>query len=211
MTLQFDAVIFDLDGTLIDTESLALATGMAAFAAVGNPVDESFMHTLVGVDNPTANARIAALYPALDFDALHRHWRAGFDHGVDTNLQLKPGVAELLAALGLPKAVATSSDRASAIYKISRAGLAPHFPHVVSRDDVASPKPAPDPFLRAAELLGVDPNRCLAFEDSEIGAEAAMAAGMYVIQVPDFVPATGRFAHHVAQDLLSGARHAGLI
>ena len=211
MTLQFDAVIFDLDGTLIDTESLALATGMAAFAAVDNPVDEAFMHSLVGVDNPSANARIAALYPTLDFEALHRHWRAGFDRGVDTNLQLKPGVAELLPALSLPKAVATSSDRGSAIYKISRAGLAPHFPHVVSRDDVVSPKPAPDPFLRAAALLGVDPARCVAFEDSEIGAQAAMAAGMYVIQVPDFVPATGQYAHHVAESLLAGARHAGLI
>jgi HAD superfamily hydrolase (TIGR01509 family) len=211
MTLQFDAVIFDLDGTLIDTESLALATGMAAFESVGNPVDETFMHSLVGVDNPTANARIMARYPALDFELLHKFWREGFDRGVDTNLQLKPGVADLLPALILPKAVATSSDRASALYKIGRAGLATHFPHVVSRDDVASPKPAPDPFLRAAELLGVDPARCLAFEDSEIGSQSAMAAGMYVIQVPDFVPATGRFAHHVAPDLLSGARHAGLI
>lgn len=211
MTLQFDAVIFDLDGTLIDTESVALATGMAAFAEVGNPVDEAFMHTLVGVDNPTANARILARYPKVDFDRLQQLWREGFDRGVETNLQLKPGVAALLQALSLPMAVATSSDRASALYKIGLAGLAPHFPHVVSRDDVVSPKPAPDPFLRAAELLGVDPARCLAFEDSEIGSQAAMAAGMYVIQVPDFVPATGRFAHHVAPDLLAGARHAGLI
>jgi HAD superfamily hydrolase (TIGR01509 family) len=211
MTLQFDAVIFDLDGTLIDTESLALATGMAAFAAVGQPVEESFMHTLVGVDNPTANARIMARYPQLDFTLLHQFWREGFDRGVETALQLKPGVADLLPALILPKAVATSSERNAALYKIGRAGLAPHFPHVVSRDDVKSPKPAPDAFLRAAELLGVDPARCVAFEDSEIGSEAAMAAGMYVIQVPDFVPATGRFAHHVASDILSGARHAGLI
>ncbi|GHC63670.1 HAD family hydrolase [Neogemmobacter tilapiae] len=211
MNLQFEAVIFDLDGTLIDTESLALATGMAAFERVGNPVDESFMHGLVGVDNPTANARIMARFPALDFERLHKFWREGFDRGIENDLQLKPGVAELLPALILPKAVATSSDRRSALYKIGRAGLAPHFPHVVSRDDVVSPKPAPDPFLHAAELLGVDPSRCLAFEDSEIGSQAAMAAGMYVIQVPDFVPATGQFAHHVAPDLLSGARHAGLI
>ncbi len=82
---------------------------------------------------------------------------------------------------------------------------------MVTVDDVARAKPAPDPFLLAARLLGVDPQRCLAFEDSEPGAEAAFAAGMTVVQVPDIVPASGRFAHLVAPDLMAGARAIGLV
>ena len=90
-------------------------------------------------------------------------------------------------------------------------GLGPHFAHVVTFDDVAAPKPHPEPYLLAARLLGVDPARCLAFEDSETGARSAHAAGMTVVQIPDIVPATGDYAHHIAPDLLTAARRLGLI
>ena len=83
--------------------------------------------------------------------------------------------------------------------------------HFVTFDDVTLAKPAPEPFLLAAALLGVDPKRCLAFEDSEAGAEAAHRAGMTVIQVPDINPASGQFAHIVAPYLLTGAREIGLL
>jgi hypothetical protein len=75
---MYDALLFDLDGTLIDTESIALATGLAAFAAAGHPVDEDFMHRLVGRDEPTAAAIIRAALPAADLDAINRSWRAAF-------------------------------------------------------------------------------------------------------------------------------------
>jgi HAD superfamily hydrolase (TIGR01509 family) len=208
---DFDAVIFDLDGTLIDTESVALATGHAAFTAVGHPVEIAFMHQLVGKDLPSSTDMILAHRPAIDILTLNEIWRRAFDLQIEQDLRLKPGVTELLAQLTQARAVATSSSRAGAHYKLRLVGLEQCFAQIVTLDDVRSAKPAPEPFLLAAARLGVDPARCLAFEDSETGAESAHRAGMCVVQVPDVVPATGRFAHHVAPDLLSGARAVGVI
>jgi HAD superfamily hydrolase (TIGR01509 family) len=208
---MYDALLFDLDGTLIDTESIALATGLAAFAAAGHPVDEDFMHRLVGRDEPTAAAIIRAAIPHADLDGINRVWRAAFHAGVDRGLPLKPGASELLGMVRQPMAIVTSTDRKGAHRKLAIAGIAGPFTHVVTLDDVTAPKPAPDPYLLAASLFGLDPGRCLVFEDSEAGAESAHRAGCVVIQVPDIAPSAGRWAHHLAPDLLTGARMAGLI
>lgn len=208
---MYDAVFFDLDGTLIDTESIALSTGKAAFAAYGHPVDDAFMHALVGKDEPTAARIIGEALPEADLPAIHLLWREGFAAGVDAGLSLKPGAETLLAKLGRPLAIVTSTGRSGAHHKLARAGISEAFTHVVTLDDVRAPKPAPDPYLLAAKLFGFDPARCLVFEDSETGAEAAHRAGCVVVQVPDVVPSQGRWAHHLAPDLLSGARMAGVI
>ena len=209
---MYDALLFDLDGTLIDTESLALASGMAAFAAAGFPVAEAFLHGLIGKDQPTAGRIIRATLPALDLAVLNAHWRAGFNQRLDLGLPLKPGAIDLLGlTANLPCALVTSSARSEAIHKLAIAGLSEAFSQLITLDDVTHPKPDPYPYLLAAERLGVAPHRCLVFEDSETGAEAAHRAGCRVVQVPDLVPATGRWAHHVAADLMSGARLAGLI
>jgi HAD superfamily hydrolase (TIGR01509 family) len=126
------------------------------------------------------------------------------------------GVAEFLDHLstrGLPRAVATNSHTVNARRKLGEAGIAHHFDpgHVVGFDLVPAPKPAPDVFVDAARRLGVDPRRCLAFEDSDTGVVAALAAGMTVVQVPDMRPAGTRDAHHLAETLLDGARAAGIL
>jgi beta-phosphoglucomutase-like phosphatase (HAD superfamily) len=117
----------------------------------------------------------------------------------------------VLSGIGLPKALATSSTRRQADTKLALTGLGTHFAHVVTFDDVSDPKPHPEPYLLAARLLGVDAARCVAFEDSETGARSAHAAGMTVVQIPDIVPASGDFAHHIAPDLMTAARKLGLI
>ncbi len=209
---MYDALLFDLDGTLIDTESLALATGIRAFADHGHAVDTAFMHGLVGMDEPTAAEMIRAALPGVNLASVNLQWRAAFQAGYESDgLPLKPGAAELLAHAGPPRALVTSSGRDGAHRKLGVAGIAGAFVHVVTVDDVIAAKPDPAPYLLAAQLLGVDPARCLVFEDSETGAEAAHRAGCTVVQVPDVVPSAGRWAHHLAPDLLTGARMAGLI
>jgi HAD superfamily hydrolase (TIGR01509 family) len=208
---MYDAVLFDLDGTLIDTESIALAAGLAAFAAAGHDVGEHFMHGLVGKDEPTASRLIRDALPGVDLTAVNLHWRAGFEAGLEAGLALKPGAAEVLALSGLPLAIVTSTGRIGAHRKLAMAGIAGAFTHVITLDDVAAPKPAPEPYLLAASLFRLPAGRCLVFEDSETGAEAAHRAGCVVVQVPDVVPSQGRWAHHLAPDLVTGARMAGLI
>ena len=208
---SYDALLFDLDGTLVDTEALAASTGIAAFAAHGWAIDSTFMHQLVGKDEPTAGRIIRAALPDADLDRIGPEWRAAFSAGLETGLQLKPGAAEVLAIPGLPRALVTSTDRAGAHRKLAIAGLTSAFAQVVTLDDVSAAKPAPAPYLLAAQLLGVSPTRCLVFEDSETGAESASRAGCVVVQIPDFVPSEGKWAHFVAPDLVSGARMAGLL
>lgn len=213
---MFDGVIFDLDGTLIDSESVTIAAGTLAFAVHGYQLPPAIFHSLIGVDEPTGARMLhAALGPGLPLPAIEADWRrATRAHYAKTGVPLRPMVLELLDALAirrLPLAVATSSSRAGAEWKLERAGLRAHFTTVVTRDCVQRPKPAPDPFLIAARRLGLPPSRCIAFEDSETGAAAAMAAGMTVVQVPDVLPTDGRNATLVAPDLMSGARAAGLV
>ena len=103
-------------------------------------------------------------------------------------IPLKPGLAAFLAAvdaLGLKKAVATSTARKRALYKLNLAGVPGTIETLAGGDEVARGKPAPDLFLLAAERLGVPPAECLAFDDSDPGVLAARAAGMRVVIIPD--------------------------
>ncbi len=211
--MRFAAAIFDLDGTLIDTERLVMEAGIEAFAALGHDLEPAFMLSLVGVAEDEGRRRIARRFGAtLDLGALDDGWAAATRRRYGAGIPVKPGAAELLAATGfLPRGVATNSATASAERKLAVTGLVGHFGAIVGFDAVPLPKPAPDVFVEAARRLGARPQDCIAFEDSDTGVAAALAAGMTVVQVPD-LQATGRAgAHHVATSLLDGARAAGLV
>ncbi len=215
MAARFDAVIFDLDGTLIDTEALCNTAGAEACANLGFPVTLAFFESLAGIDDRN-RARLIEEHTGVtvEYTGFLAEWDRLCTQRFAAGIPIKPGALELLERLGaadIPLALATSSRRGPAAEKLEGANLLPHFRTVVTFDDVASPKPAPDAYLLAAERLGVPPARCLAFEDSETGARAAHAAGVTVVQVPDLHPTKGAHAHHVAETLLLGAVAAGLL
>ena len=141
---MYDALFFDLDGTLIDSESLAVASGLAAFAETGFPVDLAFMHRLVGISGAGSVSIIRDRHPDIALDQLDALWRRGFQEAVQTSLTLKPGVTELLShARHLPRVLVTSSRRTEAHAKLTQVGLGTTFTHVVTFDDVTDAKPAP--------------------------------------------------------------------
>jgi len=204
----FDAAIFDLDGTLVNTERLFNETGLAACAEAGAPVSAAFFDRLTGIDDETRVKMISeeAGRP-LDKALFYAIWDRLSAEAMAGTAPLMPGVTqtlERLAAHGLPMAICTSSRRNMAELKVANSGLAHFFAHVVSVDDVTDAKPHPAPYLEAARRLGADPARCLAFGDSNAGALSAFRAGMTVVQVPDTQAASGEAAHVVAETLPLG-------
>jgi len=186
-----EAVVFDLDGLMIDTERLDWQGSKAAGAALGIDVDDDFLRQTIGrrlVDvEPEFERRFGHAVRWRTFAAEIQSWREDYiaRHGVPW----KTGVAELLDHLdlrGIPRALATSTVREEAMARMGL--LFPRMHTAAFGDDVANGKPAPDIYLLAVERLGVPADRCLALEDSLPGVEAAERAGLTVIMVPDLVP-----------------------
>ena len=215
--MAFDAVIFDLDGTLIDTERHYVDSAHAALHGLGHPVDRAFLLTLVGRSDAEGNRMLADhIGPAFDEGRFTDAWSDQIARAIGAEIPTLPGAQDLLGALagdGRPFALATNSSTEAAHRKLARAGLTRWFrhEHVFGHDRVAMPKPAPDLYLAAAAAVGADPARCLAFEDSHAGIAAALAAGMMVVQVAGLLPHPHAGAHIQAEGLMDGARAAGLI
>ena len=214
---RFAAAIFDLDGTLIDTERLLIDTCLETLSAHGHAVPRSFILTMLGMSGAEGARRLGAyLDHRIDMAAFDAAWSAATDLRYATGIAAMAGADGLLtqlAARTLPRAVATNSATASARKKLALAGLSGHFDpaHVIGYDAVAAPKPAPDVFVAAAARLGVAPEQCVAFEDSDTGVAAALAAGMVVVHVPDLAHTGPNGAQYRAATLMDGARACGLI
>jgi HAD superfamily hydrolase (TIGR01509 family) len=205
--LCIEAVVFDMDGLLLNTELLARRALAMASEEVGLGAGEAFFAMLIGVPADGCRQLLFEHYgqsaPAESFfAAAARHLHNQIDGG---EMQLRSGVIELLEHLeqrGMPRAVATSSAREKARHHLQRAGIAQRFDAIVTRDDVARGKPFPDLFLQAANRLGVLPGRCLALEDSYNGVRAAQAAGMPVVMVLDLLQPTPEM-HSLCQAVVS--------
>jgi HAD superfamily hydrolase (TIGR01509 family) len=202
-------VIFDMDGLMLDTESIAKTCWERAFAEGGYDLTPELFLAMVGRNKRDCFDLLrATLGP--DFDAEAVYARCGVlyeEHVAAHGTPLMPGVLELLgdlAALGVPLAVATSTRNPTARQRLEKAGLLPFFQTVVAGNEVAQGKPAPDIYLEAVRRLGVDAARSFALEDSHAGVRAAHAAGLKVIMVPDLLPATeeiARLTHRVVPSL----------
>lgn len=193
---RFDLVIFDLDGTLVDSEGIANRIFHKHLAALGVPMTaEEVEAAFTGLSLPSCYGYIAEKHGIVIDDAV-------FTPGLQaetfacyrSELQPMPGVPAALAAIAQPKCVASSSERAKIAYSLELTGLAPFFgDQIFSGREVPNPKPAPDVFLWAADAMGVDPGRCAVIEDSRFGIAAGLAAGMTVFayrahgDIPDSV------------------------
>jgi HAD superfamily hydrolase (TIGR01509 family) len=203
-----EAVIFDMDGTLIDSEAIYTVGLQDAARTLGHDLPLALCHATVGITGPERERLLQEyLGPGFDLAAFRDHFSTSVRQQMSDRVPLKAGVVELLDFLahkGLPLAIATSARRATAERNLGRAGLLDRFRTLATRDDVERTKPAPDLYLEAARRLGVAPRACVAFEDSSIGILAAHAAGMRAVMVVDILPPTDEArakCFHVAQDL----------
>jgi HAD superfamily hydrolase (TIGR01509 family) len=188
------AVVFDMDGLLFDTEVLYQEAIQLAAAEAGHEVAVDVFNRTVGL--PWAQSRTLLLShfgDAFPVDDFQEAWVRHFWVIAETRLALKPGALELLDTLDqfrLPRAIATSSSRRSVERHLTAYNLMGRFAEIVGHGDYERGKPAPDPFLKAAARLGVEPDLCLALEDSHNGVRAASSAGMMTIMVPDLLEPT---------------------
>jgi HAD superfamily hydrolase (TIGR01509 family) len=184
--LRHGAVIFDCDGTLVDSEPLARTAWERALAPYGYALTDADAEASVGLPYPRVHAYFAqrAELPAADpfwaefsgeLFALIDSELAPFDDAVSAARELRER--------GVPVGVASSSPRERLQRTLSRAGLLDAFDVIVAGDEVTNGKPAPDMFLLAAERLGVPPEHCIVIEDSPPGIQAGVAAGMHTIGV----------------------------
>ena len=202
------AVVFDMDGLLFDTEGLYQEASVIAAAEGGHDVTSGIFSHTIGLPWPqTRSLLIDHFGDAFPADEFISAWVRHFDLMASTRLSLKPGAIELLDALDdlrLPRAIATSSAHHTVTHHLTIHNLVGRFHEIVGHGDYASGKPAPDPFLRAAERLGVEPRLCLALEDSYNGVRSASSAGMMTIMVPDLLEPTDEIRDlctFVARDL----------
>lgn len=215
--MTFKAVIFDLDGTLVETERLVVAAALSALRSLGLPERPDIFERLVGTVDQEDRIFAETFGAAFDPLAFNAAWAVEVETEFAKGIDLRPGAVDLLDRLDelrLPFALATNSRTESAHRTLKLAGIHHRFDplYIHGRDRVARPKPAPDLYLHAAAALGIDPTHCIAFEDSTPGAQAALAAGMTVVHVPDQARLEPGLAVHVsAANLLDGARALGLL
>lgn len=187
---MLQAVLFDMDGTLIDTECYYRIFWPKALAVFGYTMTDEQALFMRSLGRPFAPQQLKKWFgEELDYYAVRDTRKAMMEEALEQDgIRLKPGAVELLTFLrekGITTAVATATDMERANRYLERTGLAPYFDKVISATAVKEGKPSPDIYLYACEALGVAPERAMAVEDSPNGVLSAYRAGCKVVMVPD--------------------------
>lgn len=212
--LSVSAVIFDMDGLMLDTEIIYQRAWTWAGRSLGYDYDDAFyLHSCVGRTVETCEAALTARFGEnFPLEAFRQLWQQLWRQEVEQQgIPLKPGLLDLLAFLdqrSIPFAVATSSDADYTTFTLAAARVQDRFACIVTGDEIQHSKPAPDIYLEAARRLNVHPAGCVALEDSDAGVRAAAAAGMRVLLIPDLKQPSeaGRLAATHVLDSLVEAR-----
>ncbi len=194
VTDGLEAVLFDMDGLLVDTEPLWFETETEVMARLGAPWTKEDQERLLGgsMEHTVGYLLSKAARPAPPAEVARWMMEGMLRRAADGRVIIRPGARELLtevAAAGIPHALVTGSQREFTDAVIASTGLS--FTVTVTGDDVARPKPDPEPYLLAAKLLDAAPERCVALEDSPSGVTSATGAGCQVIAVPSLLPILG--------------------
>ncbi len=184
---DYVALIFDMDGTLVDSGQLHEFSWTTTLNRYGIPIDGPFMRTLAGVPTKETLEILIKKFNVQVQASVH-DMNAFKEQCVRDNLHRFVRPTALIDVVkkyhGIkPMAIGTGANTPEALLVLKQCGLDKYLDVVVGADQVKNPKPAPDTFLRCAELLGVDATRCVVFEDSKLGLEAAAHAGMAGIDV----------------------------
>jgi HAD superfamily hydrolase (TIGR01509 family) len=187
---DIQAAIFDMDGLLFDTESIARWAWKQALKSHGYTMSDDLYNEFIGRDLSWREKILKKIYGAnFPFDSVTaQRIEIGDRRELQEGLPIKAGVLNILYklnSLGVIIGLATGTSRTRTVRRLTNAGINQYFTTIVTSEDVSQGKPAPDIFLEVSRRINIAPLQCVVFEDSSVGVEAAFQAGMRTIMVPD--------------------------